>query len=365
MFEQLQKTIAPLLTFFGDNPYTQAGLVIVLSFVIASFFKYVLMAGLKAMIGRVRVSLDSSFLMLLHTPIYYSLLLMGFASAALILTPAELYAYIIFSSLQSVAILIWTVFALRANHALLVKIAHNPVRFHAINNKTLPLFLNLVNIIILVLAVYFVFSVWGVDMTAWLASAGIVGIAVGFAAKDTLANLFSGVFIMADAPYKIGDYIVLDSDERGEVTHIGMRSTRMLTREDIEVTIPNSVMGNSKIINESGGPHEKSRCKVPIGVAYNADIDEVRKVLMKIAQEEKQYVCVDPEPRVRFRRYGSSALEFELLVWITTPALRGRVVDILNCEIFKQFKQRNIEIPYSKHDLYIKEMPSRELDGDQ
>ncbi|WP_158770551.1 mechanosensitive ion channel family protein [Paraglaciecola sp. L1A13] len=360
MFEQFHRAIAPFLTFFGDNPYTQAGLVIVLSFVVASLFKYVLIVGLQAVIARIHITLDSSFLTLLHTPIYYSLLLMGFSSAALIIAPADLYAHIIFSSLQSVAILIWSAFFLRANHALLSKIAGNPNRFHAVNNKTLPLFLNLVNIIILVLAVYFVFSVWGVDMTAWLASAGIVGIAVGFAAKDTLANLFSGVFIMADAPYKIGDYIVLDSGERGEVTHIGMRSTRMLTREDVEVTIPNSVMGNSKIINESGGPHEKSRCRIPIGVAYNADIDEVREVLMQIAHAEKEYVCDDPEPRVRFRRYGASALEFELLVWITKPALKGRVIDILNSQIFKQFNQHKIEIPYSKHDLYIKEMPSRE-----
>ncbi|AEE23855.1 mechanosensitive ion channel family protein [Paraglaciecola chathamensis] len=359
MFEQLNQAITPFLEIFGDNIYTQAGLVIALSFIVASIFKYVLMVGLKAFIARIHVSLDSSFLNLLHTPIYYSLLLMGFSSAASIVAPSELSGYIIFSSLQSVAILIWTAFFLRANHVVLRKIALNPNRFHAVNNKTLPLFLNLVNIIILVLCVYFVFSVWGVDMTAWLASAGIVGIAVGFAAKDTLANLFSGVFIMADAPYKIGDYIVLDSGERGEVTHIGMRSTRMLTREDVEVTIPNSVMGNSKIINESGGPHEKSRCRVPVGVSYDADIDEVREVLMQIALTEKEYVCEDPEPRVRFRRYGASALEFELLVWITKPALRGRVIDILNSEIFKQFRQRKIEIPYSKHDLYIKEMPKK------
>jgi small-conductance mechanosensitive channel len=359
MFEQLNQAITPFLEIFGDNIYTQAGLVIALSFIVASIFKYVLMVGLKAFIARIHVSLDSSFLNLLHTPIYYSLLLMGFSSAASIVAPSELSGYIIFSSLQSVAILIWTAFFLRANHVVLRKIALNPNRFHAVNNKTLPLFLNLVNIIILVLCVYFVFSVWGVDMTAWLASAGIVGIAVGFAAKDTLANLFSGVFIMADAPYKIGDYIVLDSGERGEVTHIGMRSTRMLTREDVEVTIPNSVMGNSKIINESGGPHEKSRCRVPVGVSYDADIDEVREVLMQIALTEKEYVCEDPEPRVRFRRYGASALEFELLVWITKPALRGRVIDILNSEIFKQFRQCKIEIPYSKHDLYIKEMPKK------
>ena len=360
MLEQLHQAISPLLTFFGDNIYYQAALVIVLCFVVAAIFKYVLIAGLKSLVTRFNLGLDGSFLTLLHTPIYYSLLLLGFASATMILAPEEVYANIATASLKSVAILIWTAFALRANHALLLNVSLNPKRFHAVNSKTLPLFLNLLNIIIIVLAVYFVFSVWGVDMTAWLASAGIVGIAVGFAAKDTLANLFSGVFIMADAPYKIGDYVVLDSGERGEITHIGIRSTRMLTRDDIEVTMPNSVMGNTKIINESGGHHEKSRCRIPVGVAYDADIDQVREVLMQVALSEKQYVCSDPEPRVRFRRFGPSSLDFELLIWIDKPVLRGRVIDIINCEIYKQFHLHKIEIPYSKHDLYIKEMPNKE-----
>ena len=186
---------------------------------------------------------------------------------------------------------------------------------------------------------------------------GSSGIAVGFAAKDTLANLFSGVFIMADAPYKIGDVIVLDTAERGEVTHIGIRSTRILTRDDVEVTIPNSVMGNTKIINESGGPHEKFRCRVSVGVAYGSDIDKVRKILMAIALADKQ-VRKDPEPRVRFRLFGASSLDFDLLVWITNPVLRGSVVDSLNCAIYQAFNEHNIEIPYSKQDLYIKELPS-------
>ena len=254
--------------------------------------------------------------------------------------------------------LIWTVFLLKANKELLRVLVLHPTRFKSFNTKTLPLFQNILNIVIIVFAVYLIFSIWNVDMTAWLASAGIIGIAVGFAAKDTLANLFSGVFIMADAPYKVGDYVVLDSGERGEITHIGIRSTRMFTRDHIEITIPNSVMGNSKIINESGGPHEKSRCRIPIGVSYNTDIDLVRSVLMTIANNEEM-VCAEPEARVRFRRFSGSALDFELLVWIDQPELKGRLIDILNTEIFKQFKVNNIEIPYSKHDLYIKEMPSK------
>jgi small-conductance mechanosensitive channel len=218
------------------------------------------------------------------------------------------------------------------------------------------LFQNIAMIAIVVISVYIIFTAWNVDMTAWLASAGIIGIAVGFAAKDTLANLFSGVFIMADAPYKIGDFVVLESGERGEITHIGIRSTRMLTRDDIEITVPNSVMGNTMIINESGGPYEKYRLRVPVGVAYGSDIDQVREVLMDIALTDDD-VCEQPEARVRFRKFGASSLDFELLVWIDKPMLRGRVLDNLNCKIYKRFNREDIEIPYSKHDVYIKQMP--------
>ena len=194
-------------------------------------------------------------------------------------------------------------------------------------------------------------------MTAWLASAGIVGIAVGFAAKDSLANLFSGVFILADAPYKIGDFVVLSSGERGQITKIGIRSTRMLTRDDVEVIVPNSIMGNTTIVNESGGPHKKYRIRVKVGVSYGSDIDQVREVLLDIAANEEA-VCLDPLARVRFRLFGASSLDFELLCWVNEPLVSGRVIDALNCAVYKRFQELNIEIAYSKHDLYIKEMPA-------
>ena len=357
MLEQFQTRITPFLTLLGDSLIMQASMVIIISFLVASIFKYIVISGLKKLITRSQFNWGNGLLDLLHKPIYYSVLLLGLASALLIVQPLDMYFYIASSIIKSLGLLIWTIFMLKASSIFLKGAAVHPVRFSSFNHKTLPLFQNVINIIIVILAVYLIFSTCDVDMTAWLASAGIIGIAVGFAAKDTLANLFSGVFIMADAPYKVGDYVILDSGERGEITHIGIRSTRMLTRDDIEITIPNSVMGDSKIINESGGPHEKSRCRVPVGVSYETDIDILRTVLMNIAQNEPM-VCAEPEPRVRFRRFSGSALDFELLVWIDKPATRGSLLDILNCEIYKQFKLHNIEIPYSKQDLYIKELPT-------
>ncbi len=357
MLEQLQLTIAPYLKLFGDHVYIQALMAIAFSFIAAWLFNRVIMTTLKRMVAKTKIKFDDYLIALLHSPIYYSLLLMGFSSAALILAPPAVYLSIFFSLAKTFLFIIWTNFLLKVNRIFLTHLSRNPRRVKVIHQQTLPLFLNLINITIIVMTVYFIFSAWHVDMTAWLASAGIVGIAVGFAAKDTLANLFSGVFIMADTPYKIGDFIVLDSGERGEVTHIGIRSTRILTRDDVEVTVPNSVMGNTKIINESGGPHEKYRCRIPVGVAYGTDIDLVREVLMSVAQTSDN-VCNVPEPRVRFRTFGASSLDFELLIWINQPVLKGRVIDHINCAVYKKFIEHKIEIPYSKQDIYIKELPS-------
>ena len=164
------------------------------------------------------------------------------------------------------------------------------------------------------------------------------------------------MFILADAPYRIGDFIILDSGERGRVTHIGLRSTRLLTRDDIEVTVPNAVMGNTKIINETAGPHEKERIRIKIACAYGSDIEQVKKVLFETAVQHDG-ICSHPEPRVRFRAFGPSGLELELLGWIDEPVLRGRITDALNTEVYRRFNEEKIEIPYMKQDVYIKEMP--------
>ena len=194
---------------------------------------------------------------------------------------------------------------------------------------------------------------WNINVTAIVASAGILSVAIGFAAKDTLGNLFAGIFIMADSPYKEGDYINLDTGERGYVNDIGIRSTRIQTRDDVEITIPNSVIANSKIINESGGPYEKERIRITIDVAYGTKLEDVKELLYNIAQASDN-VCKDPEPRVRFREFGDSGLRFQLLAWIEKPEYRGRVIDELSINIYNIFNEKNIEIPFPQRTLHIK-----------
>jgi small-conductance mechanosensitive channel len=356
MLGDLLNTLRPYLGYFGDRVWIQALVIVIASLLIAWIFNRFVISMLKNLASKTQIRFDNQLIDLLHGPIYTSVILIGLALASNILDLGDVFEFVVFSSLQTIAYFVWTIFILRITKIVLRHIAQDERHIGILHSQTLPLFENIANITIFVLAIYIIFTAWNVDMTAWLASAGIVGIAVGFAAKDTLANLFSGVFILADAPYKIGDFVVLDSGERGEITHIGIRSTRLLTRDDIEVTVPNSIMGNTKIRNESGGPAEKHRIRIAVGVAYGSDIDKVREILMNIALADED-ICSDPEPRVRFRAFGASSLDFELLCWIDQPVLRGRMIDNLNCQVYKRFIEEKIEIPYSKHDLYIKEMP--------
>jgi MscS family membrane protein len=229
-------------------------------------------------------------------------------------------------------------------------------RCAVVEERTIPLFDIAATIVVVAFAAYALLQVWNIDATAWLASAGVVGIAVGFAAKDTLANLFAGFFIIADSPYKVGDYIVLDSGDRGEVTRVGIRSTRLLTRDDVEIIIPNAEMANTKVVNESGGRWVKFRIRLKVGVAYGSDVDRVVAVLEREALAHDA-VCRVPEPRVRMRGFGDSSLDFELLCWVEHPSERGIVSHHLYMNIYKALGREGIEIPFPQRDVWLRSVP--------
>ncbi len=349
--------LKPYMELVGENLYLQAFIILFISISLAKLSSFIITRIVLRFALNTKTDLDNKIIAVLQAPIFYTVILLGTGAAINWLDLPPRVHDITVSLVATISILIWGLFFIRFFRIIIISLAYRKNVHSLIRIETLPLFLNISIVIISALAIYMVFQAWDIDMTAWLASAGIIGIAVGFAAKDTLANLFSGVFIMVDTPYKIGDFIVLDSGERGEITHIGIRSTRMLTRDDVEVTVPNSIMGNTKIFNESGGPHKKYRIRIKVSVAYGSDIDQVRKVLMAVASVQPD-ICRIPEPRVRFRELGDSGLHFELLCWIDEPVLRGRSIDAMNELVYKQFLLDGIEIPFNKQDIYIKDFPS-------
>ena len=335
------------------QPVIQAILYVIGSLMVAKLADWIITTVLSRLANRTSSTIDDSIIQILHRPIYYSILFMGLGISITLLQLPEIITFIFIGLFKSMAILIWSVALFQAFMHFINWYSQQTKGKSIVQSHTLPLFDNVGKVIIFMVAVYFIFISWDFNVTGWLASTTIVAMVVALAAKDTVANLFAGFFIMADTPYKPGDYINLDGGERGYVKHIGLRSTRIMTRDDIEITLPNSLIANSKIVNESGGPLERERVRITLSVAYGSDIDQVRSILMDIAQNNEN-VCTKPEPRMRFRSFGDSGLNIQLLFWIEKPEDKGRITDELNTAIYKRFNKDRIEIPFPQRTLHIK-----------
>jgi len=353
MQELIPESLRGFSTLLSDRPPVQAAAILAAALLLAKLADWLTAGVLGVWARRTTTDLDDRLIALLRRPVFWSVVLIGVWQAGGALGLSEGVEGFLLRALKSVATVIWLVFLFRLISLALDILSHLERKVTIIEPRTVTLFENVSKLALFGGAVYALFLTWGIDVGGVLVGAGVAGIALGFAAKDTLANLFSGIFILADAPYQVGDFVVLDSGERGEVTQVGLRSTRLLTRDDVEVTVPNAVIANAKIINESGGPTRKERVRVQVGVAYGSDVDRVREALMKVAGECPD-LAAEPAPRVRFRAFGESSLDFELLGWVDEPVLRGRVLDDLNTRVYKRFAADGIEIPFPQRDVHLR-----------
>ena len=339
--------------FFATYPPVLALIVLVVGLALAIIGRSLVLRWGGKLTSGVDHGLDTR---LLRVVAGVAALVVAYVSAVLaiqIVGFSERVERILINVLLSLLILRLIKSAMTASHLGLEILSRIRDRYEIVEERTIPLFELVSTIIIIAAAAYALLMVWEINPTAWLASAGVIGIAVGIAARDTLANLFAGFFIIAESPYKLGDYIVLDNGQRGEVTRVGIRSTRLLTRDDVEITVPNAEMANAKIINESGGRWVKFRIRIQVGVAYGSDVDQVVELLESVAFQHDT-VCQDPAPRVRMRGFGDSSLNFELLCWVNHPSERGLVTHELFMKIYKELGKAGIEIPFPQRDVWMR-----------
>jgi small-conductance mechanosensitive channel len=345
------------LDTYLQNQYWRVAIIIGVAAVVAILLRILVIPLLLRLSRKTASNVDDRIFEILWPAILRTVLLQGVHIAVMDFVKAERIDTVITSITATLMILIWGRFLNSLGSIVFKKLSANADRYQWIQPQTLPLIQFSYKVALFGLMTYMIMSAWHVNLTSWLASAGVMGIAVGFAAKDTLANFISGVFILMDAPYKVGQYITIDGDTRGVVTEIGMRSTRLLTRDNVEVTVPNAVIGNAKIINESSGPSPRMRVRVAASVAYGSDVDQVRQVLLDCAKDVP-HTSEDPSPVVRFVAMGESSLDFQVLVWVKHPVFRGRVRDEINTRVYKALAAEGIEIPFPQRDLYIKQWPS-------
>lgn len=306
-------------------------------------------ALIRRLTRRIDGDVDDVVFETLHPPMYVSVLLAGVFVGVRTLGLAPGMTATLRAATASVLLVLWAVTLTRLGRRVSQAASNTP----ALDKGVLPIFQNVWSALVIGVGGFLLLSLWNVDVTPLLASAGIVGIAVGFAARDTIANFFGSIALYADGTYSVGDFIVLDSGERGRVEDISIRSTVIRTRDDVLVTVPNSVLNESTIINESA-PKTKRRVRIAVGVAYDSDLEAVEQVLLDVAAKE-DLVLDRPKPRVRFRGFGESAIDVQLLCWIPAPVHRGRATHELVKDVHAAFREAEIEIPFPQRELTVKD----------
>jgi small-conductance mechanosensitive channel len=187
----------------------------------------------------------------------------------------------------------------------------------------------------------------GFDLSVLLGAAGILTVAIGFASQTSASNIISGLFLLGERPFAVGDLIKVGTT-MGEVLSIDLMAVKLRTLDNTFVRIPNETLIKTEVSNILHFPIR--RIDIQVGVAYREDMDEVREVLLEVA--DRNPLCLEePAPRVMFKGYGESSLDHEFRVWAKTENFLD-LRDSISVEIKKAFDEHDIEIPFPHRTIY-------------
>jgi len=218
--------------------------------------------------------------------------------------------------------------------------------------------------VLFLIAVLAGLSAAGFDFSNIAIIAGALSVGIGFGLQNIVNNFVSGLILLFERPIRKGDWIVVGGTE-GVVKDIQIRSTRIQTFDRSDVIVPNSELISNQVTNWVLSS-DSGRAIIPVGVAYGSDTNQVRDILLAIAEENEavsKRVGL-PKPVVLFREFGDSSLNFELRVFLHNVGSRLGVVSDLNFAIDKAFREANIEIPFPQRDVNVRKLPDTNLSGD-
>mgnify|MGYP006278445169 FL=1 len=204
-----------------------------------------------------------------------------------------------------------------------------------------------------VIVILLVLDTFGVRISIFLASIAALLVGVGLGLQQLFNDIASGIIILIERHVKVGDVLQLEDGTVGRVLSIGVRTSRIKTRDDVIETIPNSSFVNDKVINWSL-IEERTRFHVDVGVAYGSDVRLVEKILLDCAKEVKE-VSSTPSPFVRFNDFGTSSLDFQLYFWVNNSFLVEHIKSKLRFLIDDRFRENGVTIPFPQRDVHIKE----------
>lgn len=194
----------------------------------------------------------------------------------------------------------------------------------------------------------------GLDITLLVAGSTALLVGLGFGLQNTFNDFISGIVLLFEGSLQIGDVVEINQIV-GRVTHIGLRTSKIETRDRVIMIVPNSKFVSDAVINWSH-QRESSRFKVSVGVAYGSDVDKVKSILLSIASQHPE-VVQDPPPRVLFKEFGDSALQFELYFFTGMGFEAEFIKGDLRFEINRNFRAAKITIPFPQRDVHFHAVP--------
>lgn len=215
----------------------------------------------------------------------------------------------------------------------------------------------IVKYVLIIAGMFSILQTNGIDLSAFGILAGALGVGIGFGLQNITNNFISGLIILFEQPIKVGDRIEV-GDIAGDIVRISARSTTVITNDNISVIIPNSKFIDDQVINWSHNEF-RVRFNFPVGVSYKEDPEKIKNILVKIATDNPG-VLKTPEPDVLFDEFDESSLNFDLRVWTSEYVNKLKVLKSqLYFEIFRRFKEENVEIPFPQRDIHIKSAPEK------
>jgi small-conductance mechanosensitive channel len=344
-----------------DNEFGIFLLTVLFWLAVSILLVFLLDPCVKAFTKKTKTQVDDIVLRIIRTPLLVLVFFYGFVSSLVILEdhiPSSILDAV--NSLYGViAVLIIFYVAYKLFKDILVYYGELIAQKTSsnIDDVIVPIVEKVGVVIISLVALGYVLGYLNIDLTIFVAGGVVISMVIAFAAQETLSNFFSGIFILTDRPFKVGDKIILPDGDWYEVRHIGMRSTRLFRFKDASlVTIPNNNLANEKIANFTN-PDDLGRVMKTFGVAYGTDSEKVKKIIHEVIMANPDIVTDDEnlKPIVRFEEMADSSINFFILVWIKDRDSRFNVGDYLNTEIYRRFNEEGIEIPFPQRTVWVKE----------
>jgi small-conductance mechanosensitive channel len=210
--------------------------------------------------------------------------------------------------------------------------------------------LRLIHYVLVVIGLLLAINLVGIQMTSLAVIFGLLGVGIAFGLQNITSNFVSGLILLFERPVSVGDYIEVGG-AMGKVQSINMRSTTVITRDNITLIVPNSSFISDTVTNWSVGD-PKIRINVPVGVAYGSDTELVKKLLLEVAENHPD-VLKDPKSDVLFREFADSSLNFDLRIWILNPMGRFKTISDINYAVDAAFREHNITIPFPQRDVHF------------